>query len=225
MGLIIAILIMGLWGGHLAWILATVDASWSNPWMYLHVAVQAYLYTGLFITGHDAMHRNVSSRAWVNRLVGTLSAWLFACLSYRRLEKNHFLHHRFPGTEKDPDYSMRSQNMFYWWGLFLFRYSTIWQIVGMATIFNVLHLLLNVPVSSLVAFWVIPAFLGSLQLFYFGTFRPHQPPHLARMGVHRARSMTRNHVLAMLSCYFFGYHREHHESPGVPWWQLYREKR
>jgi beta-carotene ketolase (CrtW type) len=28
----------------------------------------------------------------------------------------------------------------------------------------------------------------------------------------------------MLSCYFFGYHYEHHESPQTPWWKLYQIK-
>jgi beta-carotene ketolase (CrtW type) len=27
-----------------------------------------------------------------------------------------------------------------------------------------------------------------------------------------------------LSCYFFGYHFEHHDSPGTPWWRLWRVK-
>jgi beta-carotene ketolase (CrtW type) len=28
----------------------------------------------------------------------------------------------------------------------------------------------------------------------------------------------------MISCYFFGYHFEHHESPQTPWWRLYQSK-
>ena len=31
-------------------------------------------------------------------------------------------------------------------------------------------------------------------------------------------------MLAMVSCYFFGYHFEHHDSPGTPWWKLYAVK-
>jgi beta-carotene ketolase (CrtW type) len=94
----------------------------------------------------------------------------------------------------------------------------------MAIIFNLLLHLAGFSTPSLVAFWIIPAFLGTFQLFYFGTFLPHRRPHTEEMGKHRARSMTRNHLWAMLSCYFFGYHLEHHQSPGVPWWQLYKAK-
>ncbi|MFW6276162.1 MAG: fatty acid desaturase, partial [Bacteroidota bacterium] len=70
----------------------------------------------------------------------------------------------------------------------------------------------------------LPALLSTLQLFYFGTYLPHRKPHTHDMGRHRARTQSKNHLWAMLSCYFFGYHTEHHESPGTPWWQLYTKK-
>jgi beta-carotene ketolase (CrtW type) len=44
------------------------------------------------------------------------------------------------------------------------------------------------------------------------------------MDIHRARTQKRNHLKAMLTCYFFGYHHEHHLFPRVPWWQLYQTK-
>jgi beta-carotene ketolase (CrtW type) len=27
-------------------------------------------------------------------------------------------------------------------------------------------------------------------------------------------------VWAFISCYFFGYHYEHHDQPYLPWWKL-----
>ncbi|RZL43682.1 MAG: fatty acid desaturase, partial [Pedobacter sp.] len=27
-----------------------------------------------------------------------------------------------------------------------------------------------------------------------------------------------------ITCYFFGYHLEHHQKPATPWWQLYKSK-
>ncbi len=115
MGLIIAILIIGFWGGHLAFVLFSVEVAWSNPWMYMHLLIQAYLYTGLFITGHDAMHQSVSHTSWINKLIGYMSVFLFAGMSYKRLIKNHWEHHKYPGTENDPDFYMKSQNFFVWW--------------------------------------------------------------------------------------------------------------
>jgi len=39
---------------------------------------------------------------------------------------------------------------------------------------------------------------------------------------HQSRSQHKNHVLAFFSCYFFGYHYEHHDAPWLPWWKLWR---
>jgi beta-carotene ketolase (CrtW type) len=224
MGLIISIAIIVGWAAHLLWSVLQVQVSWTNPWMYVHLLVQAYLYTGLFITGHDAIHNNISSRRRVNAFLGKLTAWLYAGLSYRKLYSGHMDHHRYPGTPKDPDYAGKSQNFFLWWGRFMSHYLTLWQILIMALIYNAGVILLNLSPANLVAFWIIPSFLSTFQLFYFGTYRPHRLPHEEEMGPHRARSQTRNHIWAMLSCYFFGYHREHHEHPGVPWWKLYQMK-
>ena len=222
MGIVVALIIMGAWGGHLAHILQYVDVSLTNPWLYLHMLIQGYLYTGLFITGHDAMHRSVSSVKWINNAIGYASVFLFAGLSYRRLIKNHWDHHRYPGTEKDPDFHVKSQNFFAWWFAFMMRYTTVFQIVVMAVAFNVLKIWVEIP--ALIVFWIVPAFLGTFQLFYFGTFLPHRRPHTEEMGKHRARTQRKNHLWAMLSCYFFGYHYEHHATPGTPWWKLYKVK-
>ncbi len=222
MGIVVALIIMGAWGGHLAYILQYVDVSLTNPWMYLHMLIQGYFYTGLFITGHDAMHRSVSKVKWINNAIGYASVFLFAGMSYRRLIKNHWDHHRYPGTEKDPDYYVKSQNFFAWWFAFMVRYTTVFQIVVMAVAFNVLKIWVEVP--ALIVFWIVPAFLGTFQLFYFGTFLPHRKPHTEEMGKHRARTLRKNHLWAMLSCYFFGYHYEHHATPGTPWWKLYKVK-
>ncbi|MFZ5941431.1 MAG: fatty acid desaturase [Bacteroidota bacterium] len=222
MGILIAAGIILLWAAHLAWSLSTGQVAWDSPWMWVHILVQTYLYTGLFITGHDAMHGTVSVNRRLNKLTGMLAVFLFAGMSYRRLVKNHMDHHKYPATEKDPDFYNGSRNFWVWWFMFMVRYTTIWQILIMAVLFNLLKLI--VPVPALLVFWIVPAFLSTFQLFFFGTWIPHRRPHTEEMGKHRARTLQRNHFLAMLSCYFFGYHREHHEAPWTPWWQLYRLK-
>lgn len=224
MGLLIAFLIIGSWGTHLCYLLFIAEPVWTAPWIYLHLLFQTYLYTGLFITGHDAMHQSVSRIKWLNDSVGYLSVFLFAGMSYGRLIKNHWEHHRFPGSDKDPDFYVGSQNFFAWWFMFMVRYTTIWQILAMAIIFNLMEYFAGVPVPTLLIFWVLPALLATFQLFYFGTYVPHRKPHTVQMGKHRARTLKRNHLWAMVSCYFFGYHFEHHEFPGKPWWKLYQVK-
>jgi len=221
MGILIALLIISLWAAHLAYLLIFVEPSIA-PVMLIHIAIQTYLYTGLFITAHDAMHGLVSSNRRLNSMVGQSATWLFAALSYSRLNRKHQLHHQFPGEAADPDYSTGSQNFWQWWFSFLKNYVSWWQIIIMAIIFNVLQIWVNQ--ISLIVFWVLPSVLATFQLFYFGTYRPHRLPHTEPMMPHRARSQNGSHLWAMLSCYFFGYHYEHHESPQTPWWKLYRIK-
>jgi beta-carotene ketolase (CrtW type) len=223
MGILIAIIIIAAWTGHLAYILTSVPVDFTFPLFYVHVLVQTYLFTGLFITGHDAMHGTVApGRKRINQVIGFSAVFLYAAMSYRRLLKYHRLHHQFPGTEQDPDFSPRSQNFWAWWARFMARYLTVWQLIIMAVIYNILKIWL--PDGPILAFWVVPAILSTLQLFYFGTYIPHRRPHTEEMRPHNARTLRRNHLRAMLSCYFFGYHYEHHESPGTPWWRLYRMK-
>lgn len=222
MGLLVALLIVVLWVAHLFFCLFTVDFRFASPEAYLHVAVQAYLCTGLFITAHDAMHGAVSRNWRVNRLVGRITSFLFASFSYRKLLRNHMLHHRYPGQERDPDYLSASQTFPVWFVVFFYRYASVLQVSIMALLFNLLNLAF--PVSRVIAFWMIPPFIAALQLFLFGTYLPHRLPHTEEMGPHHARSQRRNALLALLSCYNFGYHLEHHESPGTPWWRLGRLK-
>jgi len=222
MGVLIAFIIICAWAANLFYSLSEVGMDFASPYFYLHLILQTYLFTGLFITGHDAMHGTVSKNRAVNQFVGYLTVFLYAGMFYRTLIKYHGMHHMYPGTEKDPDYSVKSQNFFAWWFRFMLHYVTWIQLVIMAVLYNVLTIWFDPwPV---IAFWAAPAILSTFQLFYFGTYIPHRIPHTEQMGVHKARTLRKSHLLAMLSCYFFGYHREHHESPRTPWWQLYRLK-
>ncbi|MFP2910711.1 fatty acid desaturase [Pyxidicoccus sp. 3LFB2] len=222
-GVVLALCVLGAWGGHLAWLLMAPGLPWDAPLTWLHVALQAWLCTGLFITGHDAMHGTVSRRRQVNEAVGTVACFLFAGLSYRRLVVNHRAHHANPTGDDDPDFSTRSQSFWPWLGAFMTRYTTLPQLGVMAAKFNVL-LLLGASQPRILGFWVLPSVLGTLQLFYFGTYLPHRRPDTPDMAPHHARTLPRNHLWGLLSCFFFGYHWEHHESPGTPWWRLWRLK-
>ena len=43
--------------------------------------------------------------------------------------------------------------------------------VGMAIVFQILEYVLGIPTLNLILFWVSPALLSTLQLFYFGISR------------------------------------------------------
>ena len=223
-GLSVAAIVVAAWGAHLGWLLFGASApGLSSPIAWLHLLLQAWLCTGLFITAHDAMHGTVTPVRWLNHAVGALACLLFAGFSYRMLLRNHFLHHAQPASAEDPDYLASRPRFWPWFFAFLWRYATVTQVAVMAGAYNGLKWA-GVPEPRLAAFFVAPAFLAALQLFFFGTYQPHRPPVGEEMGPHRARTLPRGHAWAFLSCYFFGYHREHHESPGTPWWLLWKAR-
>jgi beta-carotene ketolase (CrtW type) len=218
-GVIIALTIILSWALCL-WVLLHLEVNCYSPFIYLAVLVQTHLYTGLFITAHDAMHGVVSRHRKLNKAIGVVAAGLFAFNSYNRLFPRHHEHHRFVATDRDPDY--HGGNFLAWYYRFLKQYITWQQILLMALAYNLFKLAF--PVENVVLFWIIPSVLATFQLFYFGTFLPHRGEHAAD-NRHKSSTQAKNHLWAFLSCYFFGYHYEHHEKPAVPWWQLYKEKR
>lgn len=222
MGILYAIVILLSWGIHLVYILLYQCIDMADMWFWLHLLLQTWLFTGLFITAHDAMHGTVTKNKIINNAVGAIASILYAGLWYPKLKEKHYLHHLDPGTENDPDYMTTNQNFFVWWFHFMRQYITIWQILIMAGLFNIGLIWFNE--LQLIVLWIIPSVLSTFQLFYFGTYVPHRLPHTDSMNPHKARSQRHNHVIALLTCYFFGYHYEHHTSPRTPWWRLYSIK-
>ena len=218
MGVLVACTLQLVWLASLAALLVRGVAGMPPALVVVLVLARTWLTVGLFITAHDAMHRSVSRRRLVNDALGTMACFLFAAMSYRRLVRNHGRHHAAPGTRDDPDFCARSQSFPVWFLTFMWRYTTALQVITMAVLYNLLHL--RVDDGTLWAFWVGPALLASVQLFFFGTYLPHRTPHTQAMGEHRARSLRAGPFVALITCYFFGYHREHHERPTTPWWRL-----
>ncbi|MEO1384565.1 MAG: fatty acid desaturase [Bacteroidota bacterium] len=220
-GIRIGIAVILLWAIMLA-INFQYEVNWYSPITYLLIFIQGHLFTGLFITAHDAMHGCVAPQnPKLNHAIGKVASFLFVFNSYKKLMPKHFSHHKYAGTDQDPDFHNGNGNFFSWYLDFGKEYIS-WQQVLMAAItFNVLEYGLGIPKENLILYWVIPSLLGTFQLFYFGTFLPHMGEHDNK---HHARSQKRNHMWAFLTCYFFGYHFEHHDSPNTPWWKLWELK-
>lgn len=222
-GLSIAIALIVSWLGHLALGLSTpIQAASDLLWVLPAMAFQTFLSTGLFITAHDAMHGTVTpgSRR-LNDAVGTLAVTLYALFSFSRLRHYHGFHHGHPGSsERDPDFHDGQHRGFVrWYFRFTFRYLTWAQVAGMALVFNLLNHGWGIPVQNLLLLWVAPSLLSTFQLFFFGTYLPHRHASAAN-DTHHARSSDYPVWLSLLTCFHFGYHREHHEHPAVPWWRL-----
>ena len=190
------------------------------------VAVLTWLSVGLFIVAHDAMHGSLApGRAAVNRWTGRLALLLYAGFWMDRLAPKHFDHHRHVGTGHDPDFSEDHPTRFWpWYGQFMRRYFGLREFLLLTVLVWSYILLLGAPLANLLLFWAVPSLLSSVQLFLFGTFLPHRHEEAPFADEHRARSNEYGWLASLLTCFHFGYHREHHLSPGTPWWRLPAER-
>ena len=186
-----------------------------TPWL-------TFLYTGLFVTGHDAMHASVApQRPRLNRIFGELTLFLYGLIPYDKLHQAHAQHHRHPASEQDPDFhDGHHTHPLLWYLRFMRRYWTLRQTIGLVLIYNSLYRLMGIPEANLLMFWALPSLLSSVQLFYFGTYLGHRRLPETYLTPLRSNSYYLPWLLSLVTCYHFGYHREHHEFPHVPWWQL-----
>lgn len=190
----------------------------------LKILIRGFFHTGLFIVTHEAIHRNISHHRWLNDTFGYLTSFLYALLPYKILARNHKLHHRFPGTDLDPDHSESdTHNFLSWYFKFMKTYQADGQgwvsLTGMGITFCIL-VSLHIPILNLVLFWIIPMVTSSLQLFTFGVFLPHRKKVGGYEDVHRINSIHFPVFWSFVTCYHFGYHWEHHQYPHLPWYQL-----
>ena len=206
-GIIASLLIISLWAFNLFYLLrAEVSTDQWNlvPQFFL----QILLYTGLFITAHDAMHGLVSHKnRTLNNFIGQLSLSLFALFSLKKMQPKHKQHHTHPASEKDPDYhDGQNSSIPAWFKQFFLAYASWMQIISLALIYNILHHVFGIAQINLILFWLIPSLLGTFQLFYFGNYLPHRESKPDFIDEHRARSNDYPVWLSFLTCYHFGYH-------------------
>ncbi len=221
-GLFIALTLIVCWFTSLVFLLHSDLLIQYQLLIPLFVLLQTFLYTGLFITAHDAMHGSIYTKnRRLNNLIGSFAVFLYALFSFNGLKQKHYLHHRFPGRKKDPDFhNGQDTGFFAWYFHFMRQYIHLSQIIGMAVLFNLLLHVLGVPLWRLLLFWVLPSFLSTIQLFYFGTFLTHKQPKNGFTNQHHAKSNDYPVWLSFLTCFHFGYHLEHHQFPRTPWYAL-----
>ncbi|WP_258040858.1 fatty acid desaturase [Pseudanabaena sp. BC1403] len=222
-GIAIALLIISLWSISLGFLLMAEQVQQTSIiWKSMAIMVQAFLYTGLFITAHDAMHGAVFSKhPHINYCIGSLSLLLYGLFSYNQLQKKHFQHHHAPASEFDPDFhDGKHKNMVAWYIYFMQRYWSWWQFASLVMTYYGMHRFLHIANANLILFWIIPTIISSMQIFYFGTFIPHREPIGGYQNSSRTHSVYRPFLWSFLTCYHFGYHQEHHLQPDIPWWKL-----
>ena len=226
-GLALALAIGGSWLAIHAYAMFVFELTWSNwPLALVMAGVQCWLSVGVFIVCHDAMHGSlVPGRPTVNSAIGAVLLALYAGFAWRQLRDAHFAHHRLAGHAGDPDFDEHHPDDFWrWYGTFFRRYFGWRSILFVHTVVGIYWLVLGIPMAQIVLLYGLPALGSSLQLFYFGTFRPHR--HIADEDAqgftdrHNTRSENFGTLASLASCFHFGYHLEHHRRPDVPWWAL-----
>ncbi|MEM8853027.1 MAG: fatty acid desaturase [Pseudomonadota bacterium] len=222
-GVTLALAIMAAFVGvHVAAVFV-IDWSVTPLWVAAAlIAVETWLFVGLFIVAHDCMHGSLApGRPLVNRTFGRIALFLYAAFSYDKLLPEHHRHHRRPGSADDPDFDPDHPTAFLPWFLRFMRHYFGWReffILGFVMVAYVV--ILGPPIVNLLVFYALPSVLSAIQLFYFGTYRPH------RLGVgefvdhHNSRTDDFPWLVSLFTCFHFGYHHEHHLSPTTPWWRL-----
>ena len=189
------------------------------------ILLRAFLHTGLFIVAHDSMHASlVPGHPGLNRWIGKVYLLVYAGLSYERCSRNHKHHHLAPETFQDPDYQRcTNNNILDWYVHFMGNYLGMRQLLNLSCLWLALIIPngsdLPAQIMHLLLFSVLPLVISSCQLFLVGTWLPHRRGATTRPGV-TTRSLALHPALSFAACYHFGYHREHHESPSTPWFQL-----
>ena len=222
-GLGLAALIFGVWLLVHAWAMFVLRIDATNWFVVPPVfALQCWLSVGMFIVAHDAMHGSlVPSNPRAGQVIGAVLLFLYAGFGWRRMRDAHFDHHRHAGTDRDPDYNAANPHDFWpWYRLFLIRYFGPLSMAWVWTVVLTYYFLLDVPPANIALLYGFPAIASSLQLFYFGTYRPHRSDDAGFADHHRARTNSFGTLASLFSCFHFGYHHEHHLSPGTPWWGL-----
>lgn len=223
-GLLLALVILVLWIISLGILLSLDKTPLTSVWILPAIFGRTFIQTGLFIVAHDAIHGAISSRyLQLNNGLGILATTLYAFLSYQKLSLKHWQHHQHPGQATDPDsYHGIHRNILVWYLKFIQEYLDFRQsldlVFGMGFAFIVLYFGLHISITNLFLYWLLPIILSSIQLFFFGTYLPHQSNTTA--NAHHAVSSNFPVFWSFLTCYHFGYHWEHHEYPKVPWYQL-----
>ncbi|MEM6907919.1 MAG: fatty acid desaturase [Pseudomonadota bacterium] len=223
-GLALATLIAGSWLGIHFYSMFVFELTWASlPQALIMAAAQIWLSVGVFIICHDAMHGSLApGHPKVNSAIGAVLLMLYAGFNWRTLRDAHFTHHKLSGRAGDPDFDEEHpSNFLQWYWTFFKRYFGWQSLIFVHTVVGIYLFVFDIPFMQIFVLYGAPALLSSLQLFYFGTFRPHyQSAEKPFSDKHNARSNDFGTLVSLATCFHFGYHLEHHRQPDVPWWAL-----
>jgi len=228
-GLSLASLTAGAWIAIHCYGMFVFELALANaPLALALAAVQVWLSVGVFIICHDAMHGSLApGMPRVNAAIGAALLMLYAGFNWKRMRDAHFTHHKLSGRKGDPDFDEEHpSNFLAWYWTFFKRYFGLQSLLFVHLVVGIYLFVFEIDFLQIFVLYGAPALLSSLQLFYFGTWRPHhQAPDKPFVDRHNARSNDFSPLASLITCFHFGYHLEHHRQPEVPWWALPAAKR
>jgi fatty acid desaturase len=189
-----------------------------------------------FTVLHDASHRCLSRRFWLNELFGYAATFVL-CGPYAAIRRNHLHHHAHTNDPReDPDFWVAGETwlstglrcltmlqMHYWAYLTRLRRRDTAFIQSVLTIAAIAALHLGAwragHLSDLLLCWTLPAQLAVAALALTFDYWPHRP----HTGRGRFKD-TANILPAWLDAIFLcqNLHAVHHLLPHLPWYR-YRE--
>jgi len=200
-GPVFAVLIVGGWAAVHLYSLFAHNLSAPLWQTFGLIALQCWLYTGMFIVAHDTMHGSLFKSDKTNALIGTAIMFIYAGFNWRKMREAHHAHHDNSGTQDDPDFNADNPHSFWPWYMKFF-----WQYFGVRQVailfgFTIAYILLGAPYLNI------------------GTYLTHRHKDTF-LDYHNARTNDFPFWLSLLTCFHFGYHHEHHLFPHEPWWRL-----
>lgn len=216
LGTSVAAIVLANWTAafsHAMWNVECTDVLQSSlAFLWLEFAC-----TGLFITAHDSMHGSIAPNVpKLNEVFGVVCSLLYAGFWMNtELLPSHSIHHIHPGKMNiDPDFHDDGKISLKWYTSFMKSYISVAQFIRLQImILFMMYGPFHAPPENLLMIWAPAGIISSLRLWYFGTAKPHSvSPEIS--------STNATPFKAFLECYGFGYHKEHHDNPTIPWWKL-----
>ncbi len=194
----------------------------------------------LEVLGHDATHGLVHRSRLINSILGDLLCFWPVFTSVGGFRRFHFKHHRFCGTDDDPE--LVHKRLIRQWSLPLKGRWIILHLfldcIGFAVPHLLVALYLNRPVNVVSAvrmlvfwtFWLTLAYafgclwiplvwVLALVTTHWASFRMRiWTEHIGTTDTHRIKLSLIQRLL--IAPHNIWYHYEHHHYPGVPLWAL-----
>jgi beta-carotene hydroxylase len=212
---------------------ASIAGVWPVP---LAIAVNTACAYAQFTVLHDAIHRSVSRRDWINEPAGVVATFVL-CGPFEAMRRNHLHHHAHTNDPRqDPDYwaagetwlgtaarclTMLQYHYYSYFRRLRRRDGALLRAVGTSILIAAIHFSAWKAgfLLTLVLHWTVPAQLAVALLALTFDYWPHRP-HTERGRFKDTANLLPVWFDPLFLCQ--NLHAVHHLFPQLPWYR-YRE--